>query len=254
MTFNVAVIAGLSFLGFGLQPPAADWGLMINENRIGLTISPGRSSCPWSRSRSSRSGRASSATASPAPRSASSAADGRRMTVESPVLEVDDLRVEIEVSAGVDIVDEVSFQIAAGEVLGLVGESGVGEDDRRPRAARVTRGGARGSPAARSASRAATSSTLPQRASRAARQARLLRPAGSGAALNPAIRIGAARGDALGARLRLLGRGAARAIAETLDEVLLPSDERSSSATRTSSRAASSSASRSRWLSRTARA
>jgi peptide/nickel transport system permease protein len=36
LTFNVAVIAALSFLGFGLQPPAADWGLMINENRQGL--------------------------------------------------------------------------------------------------------------------------------------------------------------------------------------------------------------------------
>ena len=35
-TFNIAVIASLSFLGFGLQPPAADWGLMINENRQGL--------------------------------------------------------------------------------------------------------------------------------------------------------------------------------------------------------------------------
>lgn len=36
LTFNIAVIASLSFLGFGLQPPAADWGLMINENRQGL--------------------------------------------------------------------------------------------------------------------------------------------------------------------------------------------------------------------------
>jgi peptide/nickel transport system permease protein len=36
LTFSVGVIAGLSFLGFGLQPPAADWGLMINENRGGL--------------------------------------------------------------------------------------------------------------------------------------------------------------------------------------------------------------------------
>jgi peptide/nickel transport system permease protein len=36
LTFNIAVIAALSFLGFGLQPPAADWGLMINENRQGL--------------------------------------------------------------------------------------------------------------------------------------------------------------------------------------------------------------------------
>jgi peptide/nickel transport system permease protein len=40
LTFNVAVVAGLSFLGFGLQPPAADWGLMINENRNGLTLQP----------------------------------------------------------------------------------------------------------------------------------------------------------------------------------------------------------------------
>jgi peptide/nickel transport system permease protein len=40
MSFNVAVVAGLSFLGFGLQPPAADWGLMINENQNGLTIQP----------------------------------------------------------------------------------------------------------------------------------------------------------------------------------------------------------------------
>jgi peptide/nickel transport system permease protein len=40
LTFNIAVVAGLSFLGFGLQPPAADWGLMINENRNGLTIQP----------------------------------------------------------------------------------------------------------------------------------------------------------------------------------------------------------------------
>ena len=39
-TFNIAVIAALSFLGFGLQPPAADWGLMINENRQGLEVLP----------------------------------------------------------------------------------------------------------------------------------------------------------------------------------------------------------------------
>ena len=36
LTYSIALIAGLSFLGFGLQPPAADWGLMINENRIGI--------------------------------------------------------------------------------------------------------------------------------------------------------------------------------------------------------------------------
>jgi len=40
LTYSILVIAGLSFLGFGLQPPAASWGLMINENRIGLVANP----------------------------------------------------------------------------------------------------------------------------------------------------------------------------------------------------------------------
>jgi peptide/nickel transport system permease protein len=40
LTYSVGLIAGLSFLGFGLQPPNADWGLMINENRQGLTVQP----------------------------------------------------------------------------------------------------------------------------------------------------------------------------------------------------------------------
>ncbi len=40
LTYSIGIVAALSFLGFGLQPPAADWGLMINENRIGLTVQP----------------------------------------------------------------------------------------------------------------------------------------------------------------------------------------------------------------------
>jgi peptide/nickel transport system permease protein len=40
LTYAISLIAGLSFLGFGLQPPAADWGLMINENRLALTVQP----------------------------------------------------------------------------------------------------------------------------------------------------------------------------------------------------------------------
>jgi peptide/nickel transport system permease protein len=39
-TYSILIIAGLSFLGFGIQPPAANWGLMINENRIGLVVNP----------------------------------------------------------------------------------------------------------------------------------------------------------------------------------------------------------------------
>jgi peptide/nickel transport system permease protein len=40
LTYATALIAGLSFLGFGLQPPRADWGLMINENRLALSVQP----------------------------------------------------------------------------------------------------------------------------------------------------------------------------------------------------------------------
>jgi len=40
LTWAVGVIAGLSFLGYGVQPPASDWGLMINENRNGLAVNP----------------------------------------------------------------------------------------------------------------------------------------------------------------------------------------------------------------------
>jgi peptide/nickel transport system permease protein len=40
LTYSIGLVAGISFLGFGLQPPHADWGLMINENRLNLTVQP----------------------------------------------------------------------------------------------------------------------------------------------------------------------------------------------------------------------
>jgi len=40
LTYSIIMIAALSFIGFGMQPPSADWGLMINENRIAITVQP----------------------------------------------------------------------------------------------------------------------------------------------------------------------------------------------------------------------
>ena len=40
LTWSITLIASVSFLGFGVQPPNADWGLMINENRNGLVLAP----------------------------------------------------------------------------------------------------------------------------------------------------------------------------------------------------------------------
>lgn len=36
----VAAIAGLSFLGLGVQPPAAEWGAMLNDSRLYFTLAP----------------------------------------------------------------------------------------------------------------------------------------------------------------------------------------------------------------------
>lgn len=38
VTYSIVIISGLSFLGFGQAPPAANWGVMINENRAGLQL------------------------------------------------------------------------------------------------------------------------------------------------------------------------------------------------------------------------
>ena len=40
------VISALSFLGFGVSPPTADWGLMVAENRTLLSIAPWVSIAP----------------------------------------------------------------------------------------------------------------------------------------------------------------------------------------------------------------
>jgi ABC-type dipeptide/oligopeptide/nickel transport system permease subunit len=36
----IFLISSAGFLGFGPQPPTADWGLMINENRSGIELQP----------------------------------------------------------------------------------------------------------------------------------------------------------------------------------------------------------------------
>jgi peptide/nickel transport system permease protein len=40
LTYSIGLVAALSFLGFGIQPPNSDWGLMIYENRLSITVQP----------------------------------------------------------------------------------------------------------------------------------------------------------------------------------------------------------------------
>jgi len=45
-TRSILLIASVNFLGVALQPPAADWALMISENRVGLDIQPWAAAVP----------------------------------------------------------------------------------------------------------------------------------------------------------------------------------------------------------------
>jgi peptide/nickel transport system permease protein len=40
VAWSAVLFAALNFLGFGESPPAADWGVMISENRYGLLTAP----------------------------------------------------------------------------------------------------------------------------------------------------------------------------------------------------------------------
>jgi peptide/nickel transport system permease protein len=40
LMWSVGVLASMSFIGYGIQPPQADWGLMVSENQNGLAGQP----------------------------------------------------------------------------------------------------------------------------------------------------------------------------------------------------------------------
>jgi peptide/nickel transport system permease protein len=40
LTYSIGIVAALGFLGFSADPGAANWGQMINENRLGLATQP----------------------------------------------------------------------------------------------------------------------------------------------------------------------------------------------------------------------
>ena len=226
LTYSIIMVAALSFIGFGMQPPAADWGLMINENRIGITVQPWAVVAPVFLIG------ASDGQHQPHGRRTCAGHDGHRqghggdMSAQASdvVLAIEDLRIVLDPS-GIDIDDDVTFAIHQGEVLGLVGESASGKTTPATAAARLPtprRQGRRGPRRHRrhevlSASRAALRrirggliSYVPQDAS---------------AALNPALRIG----DQLMEILNEHSFGSSAAerdarLKQMMDEVLLPND------------------------------
>jgi peptide/nickel transport system ATP-binding protein len=146
------------------------------------------------------------------------------VNASGPALEVESLRVELA-STGADIVDEISFSIAAGEILGLVGESGSGKTTVGLAVLGHSRRGAR---FAGGEIRIAGESILTKRPE----ELRSMRgrtvsyvPQDPSAALNPAVRIETQLMETLEAH----GYGASdeerrQRLREMLAEVLLPQD------------------------------
>lgn len=144
--------------------------------------------------------------------------------MSGPLVQVSGLKVGLE-GGRFDIVDEVSFDIAAGEILGLVGESGSGKTTVALALLGHCRRGAR---IAGGAVRIAGADLIGADAAalRAAR-GRLVAyiPQDPATALNPALRVGEQLEEVLEAHATELGRQARRErIEETLREVLLPAD------------------------------
>ena len=141
MTYSIGLVAAISFLGFGLQPPTADWGLMINENRLAI-IGPAVV------------GAAAGAGHRPAhrghePDHRRHRARGDRPRPEGPRDERGRRRrrrtcASSSSRAGDDVVDEIALAIDAGRGARAGRRVGLGQDDRRhgaarPRAARRPR-------------------------------------------------------------------------------------------------------------------
>ncbi|WP_234327357.1 ATP-binding cassette domain-containing protein [Streptomyces sp. NRRL WC-3742] len=123
----VFVVSTASFLGYGAQPPAADWGLMILENRDGLSLQPLAVAVPAAGilvlllsanllvdtafpAAARRKRRTDSAVADFDPGSVLSV---RELTVRTPT--------------GAAVLDGVRLDLAPGRILALVGASGSGK-------------------------------------------------------------------------------------------------------------------------------
>ena len=120
--FVVLFIASLGFLGLGIQPPAADWGSMVRENAQAINFALLAPLYPaaaiaaltigvnlvvdWLLSMYAR-------------------PSGHAIGAVAMVLRIEGLRVETQ--SGTVLVDGVDLELARGEVLGLIGESGAGK-------------------------------------------------------------------------------------------------------------------------------
>jgi peptide/nickel transport system ATP-binding protein len=205
--YSIVLIASMNYLNLGLQPPAADWGLMVSENRQYLSVNPAAVLVPalllglltiavnlvgdaynQTLGRSvARRRRRPRAERGPVP------VTPEPVDATGHVLDVRGLRVET--AAGDAMVEDVSLQLAAGEIMGIVGESGSGKTTTALAVLGYTQPGT----AVVAGEVHVGGVRMPLGGERSARRLRgrivSYVPQNPGAALNPTLRIGDAIAD-----------------------------------------------------------
>lgn len=206
-------ISGLSFLGLGAQSPAFDWGTLLNDGLSKIVTNPVVILGPavaltFTSLAALLVGDGLAAAANP--RSNTTRARLERIDGEPAVQDADAVLVAdgITVRHGVTgrtLVDDVSFTIRRGEVLGIVGESGSGKSVTASVVGRLLGEGL--SASARSLRLGGTDllGRVPER-TLAEKMAFVYQDPGT--ALNPALILGIQLSDVLRIRLRHSRRGA----------------------------------------------